>query len=162
MKIIKQYLYSCYWLIGIVGIIALVIAATRENSTVLKLYISVGVALLSWMFFIQKQKLEEDKLFFEAFAQFNSRFSELLPFLNDIQNGHSNDSHMIEKYFDLCAEEYYYFKRGRLPDDVWRCWAKGIQFYIDSSDAVRVYRHSMDESSFNYGLTTEVVAEYAK
>lgn len=37
----------------------------------------------------------------------------------------------LNKYFNLCAEEYLFFDRGIIEKDVWRSWENGILWYLN-------------------------------
>ncbi|MHA7128633.1 hypothetical protein [Algoriphagus namhaensis] len=83
-------------------------------------------------------KISIDKSFKELFNEFNKRFDNMNEDLNLIYNknflsfhGSSRTSEsIIIDYLNLCAEEYYWFKKGRIDLKVWESWKKGILFYL--------------------------------
>ena len=36
---------------------------------------------------------------------------------------------LLMDYFNLCAEEYLYFRSGYIDEDVWRSWTRGMRIY---------------------------------
>jgi hypothetical protein len=76
-----------------------------------------GVALTT-IYFVQKQKLEEIKLFKELFTEFNARYECLNDKLTDIKDDKIDDSRLtnkiLEDYFNFCSEEYLFYKEGRI------------------------------------------------
>lgn len=121
-----------------------------------KALLSLISIILSAIYFIQKQKLEEEKFLFESFSKYNERFAiisddmQSLPRKNTLDPKHKS---IIARYFDLCAEEYYLYKHGRLNKEIWKCWASGAFFYIKNYEGVRLYWQEMEKHNLNYGLT---------
>lgn len=160
MRKLKELLYALYGPFGLLLLIALVYVAIFEDVEDPKSIITAIAVILSAIYFIQKQKLEEDKLFFEAFSSFNKRFTEQSSLLHKLpkegEPGNEQNA-VIANYFDLCAEEYYFYKHGRIPKDVWACWAKGMLYYIDNYPCVLSYWEDMEKQKANYGLSISLL-----
>jgi hypothetical protein len=83
---------------------------------------------ISFVYFIQKQKIEELRLFKELFQEFNDRFDNLNDDLNRIcENGidpknKRKDIQKLYDYFNLCGEEYLYYRKGYIFPEVWEAW----------------------------------------
>ncbi|GGH14760.1 hypothetical protein FAZ19_07195 [Sphingobacterium alkalisoli] len=80
-----------------------------------------------------KIKIENDILFKELFKSFNDRYDTRF---NDLINCLKADEsisltmeqrNLIIDYFNLCAEEYLWKTKKRIPTDVWRAWRAGIE-----------------------------------
>ena len=75
---------------------------------------------------IQKQKLEELKLLKDLFIVFNKRYDKLNEELNNIANKDEKedlskaDIDILNDYFNLCGEEYFYHKQGYIHFEVWK------------------------------------------
>ncbi|WP_251951685.1 hypothetical protein [Salinibacter ruber] len=74
---------------------------------------------------MQKQKLEETRLFANLFQSFNERYDEMNGDLNEIVGKSESELTPDEKtllydYFNPCAEEYLFYKRGYVPHEVWK------------------------------------------
>ena len=85
----------------------------------------------SFAYFVQKQKLEETTLFRELFERFNERYNGLNEGLSRIVTSKSDtfltadEEALLVDYFNLCAEEYLYFRRGFVFPEVWQSWYNG-------------------------------------
>ena len=113
-----------------------------------------------------KLQIENDILFKELFLSFNERYSaEMNDLFNELKHDISRELKPIERnlaidYFNLCAEEYLWKTKGRIPKDVWNAWRAGI---IENLRIVQVKQVFLDETSSEagktsyYGLYTEVI-----
>jgi hypothetical protein len=118
-------------------------------------------ALLSLTYFVQKQKLEELRLFRELFKEFNDRYSELNEELARIkaedteetttQELPTQDQETLIDYFNLCGEEYLYFKRGYIDPSVWKAWFNGMKDNTATSRVKRLWQREKLTNSY-YGL----------
>lgn len=43
----------------------------------------------------------------------------------------------VYDYLNLCAEEYYWYKKGFVDDDVWKCWLTGMKKWHEYSFFVK-------------------------
>lgn len=88
-------------------------------------------SVLSLIYFVQKQKLEELNLFRELFKEFNARYDGMNEKLSKIVTN-SNDtisddeSDLLVDYFNLCGEEYFYYRKGYIDPIVWESWFNGM------------------------------------
>lgn len=39
----------------------------------------------------------------------------------------------VYDYLNLCSEEYYWYKKNFVDEDVWQCWLSGMQKWYASS-----------------------------
>lgn len=122
----------------------------------LDVLLPILAAILSALYFLQKQKLEELKTFREIFEACNKRYDKLNDALDKIysvsEGSLSEDErHLLGDYFNLCAEEYLYFSRGYIYPEVWDAWYNGMKFYLKNP---RIMGFWSQESSTNshYGL----------
>jgi len=117
--------------VGLVGFSVLWI----EDASHWKLPVTLFGGLLSALYFVQKQKLEETRLFANLFQSFNERYDEMNGDLNEIVGKSEGELAPDEKtllydYFNLCAEEYLFYKRGYVPHEVWKSWQQGMRYYM--------------------------------
>jgi hypothetical protein len=96
-------------------------------------------------FGVLKLKIENDILFKELFESFNERYdTDLNDLINTLKNDPrkklTNDerNHIID-YFNLCAEEFLWNKKKRIPNDVWEAWKAGIQENLEIEQIKEVY-----------------------
>jgi len=124
-KIVKQIKMKIVWLVPLV-IAPLLLIEDLDTKNL----ITIITAIISFVYFVQKQSMEDDKLELEAFSSFNSRYFKLASkielILKDEGNNLTDDEkEILDEYFSLCVEEYFYFKKDynikhvRLERFVW-------------------------------------------
>lgn len=122
-----------------------------------KLFLPVIGAAVSLIYVIQKQQLEEAKLFKELFVQFNERYDQLNEDLNRIKCLgliSSKDRDTLNDYFNLCGEEYLFYRQGYIYPEVWKSWTLGMKLFYDS-DAIRPIWVAELKTGSYYGLDVE-------
>ena len=110
------------------------------------------------IFFVQKQKLEQDRFVKELFVLFNSQYDSMRSGLTEASQANEIlEEHKItlQRYFNLCAEEYYFWLAGRIPTAVWVSWRAGMQFYIEKSHITTYAKKEVTDLAY-YGLATEL------
>ena len=149
---LKFWLFEHYWwlLTGAVAVSVTVLLVWRESvSTVATL---VG-AELSIAYFLQKQKLEEMRLFREIFAECNRRYDAMNEELariarKDVSDITIEDKDHIIDYLNLCGEEYLYFKRGYVEPSVWQAWLNGIKANLAAPGIGKVWADEKETGSY--------------
>jgi hypothetical protein len=135
MKRVIYKLYAPIILTGFVAVTVWFLTGARGKDE-LSLFLTIVGGLVSFFYFIQKQQLEELELFKELFADFNARYDRLNESLNKIYLGDSKqpltheETSTLNDYFNLCAEEYLYYRKGYIYEEVWRAWRNGMGFYL--------------------------------
>lgn len=122
-----------------------------------KLFLPVMGGAFSLVYVIEKQQLEEAKLFKELFVQFNERYDELNEDLNRIKaNGQisPNDRDTLNDYFNLCGEEYLFYRQGYIYPEVWKSWVLGMKMFYDSEAIRPIWLGELKSGSY-YGLDVE-------
>ena len=123
----------------------------------LRLLLTLLGTVLSLVYFLQKQRLEEIKLFREVFADCNARYDRLNEKLNAVVEGPEEEPLCYEQlntlmdYFNLCGEEYLYYSQGYLFPEVWRAWHNGMQYFIKNRRIAAVWSKEKKTDSY-YGL----------
>ena len=116
---------------------------------------------LGFCYFVQEQKLAETSLFHSLFITFNERYDRFNGPLAAIAEGTSTlQEHekrsLIVDYFNLCAEEYLFFKEGYIHRDVWRSWCRGMAWYLKRHPFRDIWNEEVQSESF-YGLSLETI-----
>lgn len=128
------------------------------------LTITILSGIFSSIYFVQKQRLEEVELFKELFKEFNSRYNELNESLSQIVQGNNRQDlipgeiNTLYDYFNLCGEEYLYYKEGYIYPEVWRAWRNGMKIYFQNKRIKEVWEKEFLTDSY-YGLNS---AEFLK
>jgi hypothetical protein len=98
----------------------------------------------------QNSKLAHDNMMKELFAEFNTRYDKLndqlqiiafrcptSKLLNDAQDSQELRKNVID-YFNLCAEEYYwYHHKKRIDKLVWESWHRGMNYWYNNVESIR-------------------------
>jgi hypothetical protein len=153
---LKFWLFENYWwlLCVVIAIVAAVLVTLKESvSTV----VSVGGTLLSIIYFLQKQKIEELRVFMELFKEFNERYDRLNEQLDAILKSEktelsSEEKNILIDYFNLCGEEYLYFRKGYIDPVIWAAWENGMKS-IFSNSKVRFFWENEKKTESYYGLS---------
>tara|TARA_R110002050_G_scaffold95172_3_gene198116 strand:- start:1671 stop:2177 length:507 start_codon:yes stop_codon:yes gene_type:complete len=86
----------------------------------------------------------------ELFGEFNKRYDTLNGYLEKITKFDTLE-HLMDKkpnryyflrnklndYFNLCAEEYYWYKNGRIDEDLWQSWESGMNSWYNNHQIIR-------------------------
>ena len=125
------WIYRQSWLIFLIGA-AIGFGFLFDRNASFEQFAAFGGGLVSLFYFLQKQKLDELKLFKELFKEFNERYDRLNETLDQIKRSapaalSDKDRESLIDYFNLCSEEYFYFTRGYIDPIVWDAWANGMR-----------------------------------
>jgi len=154
-KKLKRPWFELYWIIGFIVVILLLLFKHSE----------FAIAVFSVIFLTQKQKLEETRLFSELFTGFNKRYDDLNERIATIKSQKPPCQDEIDKiltdYFNLCAEEYLFYKEGRILDSVWGAWCRGMKEHLRNNNIQGYWEKAQKENSY-YGLSTVVIENDAK
>lgn len=151
------------WLVPIVMSYILLV-----NDLDLKTLLVIITTLISFVYFIQKQSMEDDKLELEAFSNFNNRYFSLSSKISMILDKSedeqltNHEKETLDEYFSLCVEEYFYFKKGRISLGIWQNWAHGISATVRSHELIQSYWNKTIRNKVNYGLTLKKVESYIR
>ena len=151
----KYWFFRNYWWLittASITIISFLICTEKDFGTILT---TIG-GLLSLLYFIQKQKLDEMRLHHELFKDFNVRYDDLNDKLIEIakkQKGEISlaDYSTVIDYFNLCGEEYFYYNRGYIDPIAWKAWRKGMCEYSENPNIKQVWQEEKGKGSY-YGL----------
>lgn len=153
----KYYFYIC------TPVYLFCIYLVFTNDKFVTLLIPSTAAYLSLIYFFQKQQLEELKVFKELFTEFNNRYDDLNGKIFAIkQEDEKVDFHeTMDDYFNLCAEEYLFFTKGLILDEVWGSWCRGMEEHLDVKRIKDYWLDAQQENSF-YGLTLNQIEKGAQ
>ena len=156
---VKHWLFHHFgWFV--LGVIAVLLGMslfwvnTRPNPW--RLTVSLWGGGLSLLFFLHKQKLEHLRLFSELFQEFNERYDDLHDELAGLsgQSGSGlkpNAKEVLERYFNLCAEEYLFYRKGYIDHSVWTAWKNGMEELWEEEPLIREAWEDQEPES-HYGF----------
>ena len=90
----------------------------------------------AFTYFLYRQHLDETKLFKELFAEFNARYDSLNDDLNKILLGPTEgelspvEQKSVFRYFNLCGEEFFFYRAGYIDRSVWESWHRGMMVFF--------------------------------
>jgi hypothetical protein len=157
----KRFIFRNYWWRAIAGAaiaITIILLWKAPDRTGL-IGAAVGAAL-AFCYFAQKQNLDELRLFRELFTDFNLRYDDMNEKLEEIhagiQIGDTNLRTILVRYFNLCAEEYLFYREGFIHRSAWRSWCLGILYYLNDERIRKIWDDEVKQGSY-YGLTFELI-----
>lgn len=153
---LKFFLFNYYAIYSIVaGIIVFIVFLLLQLPW--PALLAVEGSIISFAFAVQKQQLEEVRLFKELFKEFNERYDKQNDALNCIFNQpvenplNLNEVKILFDYFNLCGEEHLYFKRGFIYPEVWQAWENGMRFFRKNPRIKTLWDAELQTDSY-YGL----------
>lgn len=158
---IKKYKDTYVLSIILITVITLYLLKIINDKEFLGLIVSVGTIYFGLM----KYRIENDRIFKELFDSFNKRYTgEFNDLLMNIREGKKKklklkDKNIIIDYFNLSAEEYLWYERGRIPEKVWESWRSGILENLKLKQIRGIYNSEMktkDGKKSYYGLEKEL------
>jgi len=122
-------------------------------------FLSTSIAaIFGLLYFALKQHLDETRLFKELFSEFNGRYDKLNKALYAIRNAPENQPLTTEEimslydYFNLCAEEYLYYRKGFIYPEVWLAWHNGMKIFCQYSRIRKLWEEELQTNSY-YGFS---------
>jgi len=163
---LRRFIYDQFWWAAPLLYLACMYALHRlAPAFAVNVAVPVAGGLAGAYYFLQKQQLEELRLFEELFAEFNRRYAQLNSPLQHLVAGSEplskGDRALLEDYFNLCAEEYFYYRRGIIDPTVWRAWCRGMLQYLHDERIADFWRHEETPDSY-YGLTLKTILAGAR
>jgi len=155
----KRLVFKFYALIIITGFTLLIVwfIISDKSKDAISLFVTVTAGLIGFFYFVQKQQLEELELFKELFTEFNARYDKLNDSLNRIASDEPHkplteeEKSTLNDYFNLCAEEFLFYRKGYIYDEVWWAWSNGMSFYIAHKRIGNMWKEEEKTDSY-YGL----------
>jgi hypothetical protein len=101
----------------------------------------------------------QDRLFKDLFREFNERydklndtFEELTEYAPDVsvRDIKKEDIKLIVDYLNLCAEEFFWFEKGRIDAQAWESWKSGMKTWADVPIVQVVFNNEMANWTSSY------------
>lgn len=136
------------------------LALPSKVSPEMLLSVTGGVAAL--VHFLYAQHNHNTERFIGLFRDFNARYDQLNGKLNTLVKREgpfvltAEDTQVLYDYFNLCAEEYLYFKSGYIDLEVWTAWLRGMKYFASRSEIRRLWEAELQFGSY-YGFTLKFI-----
>lgn len=110
--------------------------------------ISIGliVAYISHRYNKHTQKMEHDRMMKDLFKEFNARYDKINHSLYEIEKKYKTLQDLeknpkleykLNDFFNLCAEEYFWYKKGRIDESIWNAWSDGMNDWYHGVDIIK-------------------------
>lgn len=124
----------------------------NNPQVVVTLIIGFFTLIITWWFNQNNLKISKQKMEKDLFKEFNERYDNLNDDLNklntiknleelkeikSIDNVNKTLYNVLIDYFNLCSEQYYWYKKKRIPQQIWDSWYSGMMFYYNSFPIVK-------------------------
>jgi hypothetical protein len=153
---LKRLIFRFYWAVGVIAFaLAIYLTTTLAFNDRLPIIGAVTAGILGFCYFVQQQRLAETHLFKELFTEFNTRYNALNDRLAAIEGAtvlSADQKCLIVDYFNLCAEEYLFYREGFILPEVWQSWCRGMSQYLDQEVFNKIWTEEVATESY-YGLT---------
>ena len=108
--------------------------------------------IITYAYNKKNTKLANHKMHKELFTEFNARYDKLnddleiicsknmnIDDFNKLNSGYNNYKYTatIIDFFNLCAEEYYWYSKKRISKRVWKSWEKGMNDIYNKSEVIQ-------------------------
>ncbi|MFT6638211.1 MAG: hypothetical protein ACJAYP_000780 [Flavobacterium sp.] len=133
----------------------------RVSEIVVTAILGLSVLGSTIIFNRSQSKIEKHRLQKDLFGEFNKRYDVLNDYLEKVTKYDSLE-HLLKKkpkkylflrnklndYFNLCAEEYYWYNKGRIDKDLWKSWEVGMNSWYNNHSIIR---EAWEEEYNNFG-----------
>ena len=115
--------------------------------------------------FLYTQHLQGTQFLKQLFTEFNLRYDSLnedlarICVINDALT--TKDISKLIDYFNLCAEEYFFYSSGYIDEAVWESWRRGMQFYLRNELIHKLWSLELNHGSY-YGLNIKIIEKANK
>lgn len=153
----------------------LIVSFVLAYATVLLLYyynivqveFTIGLIIgLSTIYFAARNYyLEYDRMFKELFIEFNLRYNQYNDVLERIENEtvlNLEEQKILNDYFNLCAEEYMWFRRGRIPEYIYSNWLNGTLVHLGKHSIREYFKKELKANTGSYYEWDNYVRSFLK
>ena len=160
-----MWLFRNYaWLTAIAVILGVALSLTmcKPDSVATSIFTVCGVGL-GVLYYVQKQKIDDIQLFEKLFTAFNERYRQIndqLRAIVEVRLEGQEREDVLHKFFNLCGEEYMFYKEGRILPSAWKSWCRGMMHYFNH-EFIRQRWLAEEGAQCNYGLTLAVIEKNA-
>ena len=160
---LKHWIYDNHFLISgalITGSFLLWALVPALNN---KEFLGSAVAsAIGLSYFALSNHLGEVNVFKELFERYNQSYNTMNEKLNGIL-GEPDDKPLSKSeidilfdYFNLCGEEYLYFRKGMIYPEVWDAWLNGMRIFYKKERIRKRWDEELGSGSY-YGLSSEIL-----
>jgi hypothetical protein len=130
---------------------------------ILAAIIAIGISLSLGL---RQYEMENDRIFKELFIAFNEKYdTKFNGRLNEIDEKYKKENDyaltsieisLVIDYFNLCAEEYLWYTKKRIPKIVWNSWENGMVYYLNIKPINDILIMEKNQPDSYYGLFSKI------
>ena len=111
----------------------------------------------AWSYANQQRHAEDAKFMRELVKDFSERYDKMNgPLAAAVASGTPSQFTSAERelfidYFNLCADEWLYYRKGYVDEEVWASWRSGMEQYSKHEKVITLWREEAKTNSY-YGL----------
>ena len=152
-----------WWFAGTLALALVAFWLLPTNLQSKELLLSAVGGVAAFFHFLYSQHNHNTERFIELFREFNARYDTLNNTLNELV-GLPSGAPIVKPehvqaffdYFNLCGEEYLYFRAGYVDAEVWRSWVKGMAYFGANAEIRRIWQLELEQGSY-YGFTLRLL-----
>ena len=143
------------WIVGASAVLAIIYLSLPKSFRSAGVLLTGVGSLWALAFYLHGRHAEDAKFVKELLTDFNARYDGLT---SDLQRAIWNDRPFESdtkikfiKYFNLCAEEWLFWKAGYVYDSIWKAWENGMKQYARDHRVVALWQEERSTDSY-YGF----------
>lgn len=113
--------------------------------------LTIVASILTALIMIHYNEYSKTKVTHDLFIHYNKRYNEIADDLRNIQNNTDNliicKNNKIIEYINLCAEEYFWYKKGLINKKIWNNWRNGIEEKLRCNLIKEVFFNEYEENN---------------
>lgn len=140
--------YTIIFILALVGLVYL--RSSQEWFTDQVLLGSVAASITVYLGLL-RYRMDQDQVFRQLFKEFNERYDAMDNQLATLGNMESGQAKLqVISYLNLCAEEYLWYKKGRIDKAVWQAWRAGMKEKLRHPIIIEVVRKELESTPESY------------
>ena len=124
--------------------------ATDEDDTLFLGLIGGSAAIVLGLMQYWLQRDTETRA---LFRELNATYDKLNNDLDAVGAGQRTGTEAnktVVDYMNLCAEEYFWYKRGRIDGEIWKAWESGMRSRFSQAQIAAIAKRELDEYGGSY------------
>jgi hypothetical protein len=137
---------------GLVIILYIIVPSPYRSASVL---LSIVGSFWALAFYLHRRHAEDARFAKDLLTEFNERYDKLgtdLQFAISRRGDFEKQTELqFVRYFNLCAEEWLFWRAGYIYDPVWKAWENGMKQYGRDQRVVELWKKEEETDSY-YGF----------
>lgn len=158
---LNRFYHNYFYAIVCLGAIASLILLKTLSPEVIEIDLSwetiatLVVGISAFYIGLIQLKSTNDEFRKNLFFEFNRRYDQLNDVLNEIHAMHKKElseyryehGKVINDYLNLCSEQFYWYKKGRIDNSVWEYWFSGMKFHFQNPVVQKVLENEFNSKN---------------